>query len=146
MYFDDLAVGQTFETEPTTLSEEAIIAFARQWDPQPFHLDPEAAAKTHFGGLIASGFHTMLTAFVGTVKLPPFATASMGSPGMEEVKWLKPVRPGDSLSTVVEVISLRESSSRPDRGYALLENRVLNQEGAMVMSYRCNVIFAKRPA
>ncbi|MEM7177775.1 MAG: MaoC family dehydratase [Pseudomonadota bacterium] len=146
MYFDDLEVGQVFATRPATLSEAEIIAFARQWDPQSFHMDPEAAKASQFGGLIASGFHTLLTAFVGMARLEIFQDASMGSPGMEEVKWLKPVRPGDTLSTEIEVVSLRISKSRPDRGYAVLDQRTANQDGVPVMSYRCTVIFARRPA
>lgn len=145
MYFDDLEVGQTFRTEPVTLSEEAIIAFAREWDPQDFHTDPDAAAGTHFGGLIASGFHTMLTAFRGSLALAPFRKASMGSPGMEEIRWLKPVWPDDTLTTEVEIMSLRPSASRNDRGYAVLDHRITNQAGQLVMSYRSNVIFARKP-
>ena len=145
MYFDDLHVGMVFETTETELTEDGIIRFARDWDPQPFHLDREAAAASHFGGLVASGFHTLLTAFVQTVKLAPFATASMGSPGLEEIKWLKPVRPGDRLSTRVEVVALRPSASRSDRGYATLAQSVTRQDGVEVMSYRCTVIFARRP-
>ncbi|MEM7240355.1 MAG: MaoC family dehydratase [Pseudomonadota bacterium] len=145
MYFDDLEVGQSFRAEPATLSEEAIIAFAREWDPQPFHIDPEAASQTHFGGLIASGFQTMLTAFKSTLALAPFAKASMGSPGMEDVRWIKPVRPGETLTTEVEVAALRPSASRSDRGYAVLDHRIVNQSGDLVMTYRSNVIFARRP-
>ncbi|MEM0945236.1 MAG: MaoC family dehydratase [Pseudomonadota bacterium] len=146
MYFDDLSVGQSWEQGPTVLEEADIIAFASQWDPQLFHLDHEAAAKSLFGGLVASGFHTMLTAFRQCVELPIFVNASMGSPGFEDLAWLRPVRPGDALTTKLEVMSLRASGSRPDRGYAGMAYETRNQQGEPVMRFRSTVIFACRPA
>ncbi|MEM8793785.1 MAG: MaoC family dehydratase [Pseudomonadota bacterium] len=146
MYFDDLSIGQTFPIQPVSLSEDEIIAFARDWDPQVFHTDKSAAEQSHFGGLIASGFHTLLAIFRGLTQTELFKTASMGSPGMSEVRWLKPVRPSDVLSSEMEVIDLRASQTRLDRGYAIFEHRAENQAGEMVLSYRCTVILARRPS
>ncbi|MEM1275074.1 MAG: MaoC family dehydratase [Pseudomonadota bacterium] len=144
MHFDDLSIGQTFEIQPVSLSEDEIVAFAADWDPQEFHTDKAAAEKSHFGGLIASGFHTLLAVFRGLTQTDLFKTASMGSPGMSEVKWLKPVRPGDILSSEMEVIDLRASQTRLDRGYGIIEHRAKNQDGEMVLSYRSTVILARK--
>ncbi|MEM9043758.1 MAG: MaoC family dehydratase [Pseudomonadota bacterium] len=145
MYFDDLTIGQTFQIQPVSLSEDEIVAFATDWDPQVFHMDKAAAEKSHFGGLVASGFHTLLAVFRGLTQTELFKTASMGSPGMSELRWIKPVRPGDLLSSEMEVIDLRASQTRLDRGYAIIEHRAMNQSGEVVLSYRCTVILARRP-
>ncbi len=134
-YFEDLPVGFRFETAARGLSLEDILAFARQWDPQPFHTDAEAAAASPYGGIIASGFHTMLVAFGLTLQAGVWSEASMGSPGMEDVRWLQPVRPGDVLHVRAEVVSSRPSTSRPDRGFAVIRYDVLRQDGVKVMSY-----------
>jgi acyl dehydratase len=145
MYFDDLPVGYSFETESRTLSEDDILAFARQWDPQYFHIDPEAAKASPFGGLIASGFHTMLTAFALILEADIWTEASMGSPGMETLRWIRPVRPGDTLRVEVEVTSSTASKSRSDRGRTGFQHRVLNQNDEVVMSYHSVIILARRP-
>ncbi|MEM7508171.1 MAG: MaoC/PaaZ C-terminal domain-containing protein [Pseudomonadota bacterium] len=145
LFFDDLRVGQVIEAGYSVLDEAAIIDFAEQWDPQDFHTDAEAAGKSHFGGLIASGFHTLLTAFNHIVQLPIFQNASMGSPGIQDLAWIEPVRPDDVLTTEVEVMYLRPSTRRKDRGYAGLEIRSHRQGGTLVMRYRTVVIFATRP-
>lgn len=145
MYLDDLTPGFTFETASRRLSEDDILAFARIHDPQPFHVDPAAAAASPYGGLIASGFHTMLTAFALTLEADIWNEASMGSPGMDEVRWLKPVRPGDTLGVWAEVLSATPSGSRPDRGRAVIAYTVVDQTGDTVMTYRCTHILARRP-
>lgn len=145
LYFDDLRVGEVIEAGQTTLSEAEIVDFAERWDPQDFHTDAAAARETHFEGLIASGFHTLLTAFNHIVALPVFQNASMGSPGIQDLAWLEPVRPGDTLTTQLEVIDLRPSTRRRDRGYAGLEIRARRQDEVLVMRYRTVVIFATRP-
>ena len=145
MYFDDLPKGYTFETRTRTLSEDDILTFARQWDPQDFHTDPEAAKASPYGGLIASGFHTMLTAFNLILDANIWNEASMGSPGMENLRWIRPVRPGDTLRVQAEVISSTPSESRPDRGRTGFQHRVLNQNDEVVMSYHCVNILARRP-
>ncbi|QGX97460.1 MaoC family dehydratase [Roseovarius faecimaris] len=135
MYLDDLSEGFTFVTDARAVSESDIIGFARQWDPQAFHVDKEAAEASPFGGLIASGFHTMLIAFVLTLEADIWNEASMGSPGMDELRWLAPVRPGDVLSARGTILSVTPSSSRPDRGRAVIKYEVLNQDDQVVMSY-----------
>jgi acyl dehydratase len=131
MYFDDLPKGFTFETGTRTLGEDEILAFARQWDPQDFHTDPEAAKASPYGGLIASGFHSMLTAFNLILDANVWNEASMGSPGMDSLR--------------VEVTSSTPSQSRPDRGRTGFKHTVRNQNGEVVMTYHCTVILARRP-
>jgi len=145
MYFDDLPKGYTFETERRTLSEEDILGFARQWDPQPFHTDPEAARASPYGGLIASGFHTLLTAFNLTLGANVWNEASMGSPGMDNLRWIRPVRPGDTLRVRIEVTGSTPSQSRGDRGRTGFRHTVLNQNDEVVMTYHCVNILARRP-
>ena len=142
-FFDDLPVGFRFETEAQRLSLEEILEFARQWDPQPFHTDAEAAACSPYGGIIASGFHTMLVAFGLTLKAGIWSEASMGSPGMDEVSWLQPVRPGDVLHMAAEVVSSKPSNSRPDRGFTVIRYEVLRQDGVRVMSYTATHILRR---
>ena len=144
MYFDDLPKGYTFETANRTLSEDDILAFAHQWDPQFFHTDPEAAKASPYGGLIASGFHTLLTAFNLILDANVWNEASMGSPGMDSLRWIRPVRPGDTLRVKVEVISSAPSESRPDRGRTGFRHTVRNQNDELVMAYDCTVILARR--
>lgn len=144
MYLDDLHEGFTFETGRRELTQEAIIAFARDNDPQSFHLDPDAPSP--FGGLIASGFQTMTTAFVLTLEANIFTEASMGSPGMDELRWLLPVRPGDALRCRGTVLSVTPSRSRADRGRTEIAYEVLNQRDEVVMTYRVTHILRRRPA
>ena len=145
MFLDDLAPGFVFETSSRTLSERDIVAFARLYDPQPFHVDAAAAAASPYGGLIASGFQTMLVAFELTLAANVWNEASLGSPGMDEVRWLRPVRPGDTLSVRGEVLDVTPSRSRPDRGRAEIAYSVRDAAGAEVMRYRCTHILARRP-
>ena len=145
MYFDDLPKGFTYETGARTLTEEDILGFARQYDPQYFHTDPEAAKDSPYGGLIASGFQTLLTAFNLNLAANVWNEASMGSPGMEELRWIRPVRPGDTLRVKIEVTGSMPSESRPDRGRTAFRHHVLNQNDEVVMSYNCTVILARRP-
>lgn len=144
-YFEDFAVGERFASAGATVSEDEIVAFARDYDPQPFHLDPDAAARSHFGGVIASGFQTMALAFRLFYEDGAIAACSMGSPGMDKVRWHRPVRPGDTIRTEVEVRGLRPSDSRADRGYATLAYTVLNQDDEIVLSFTCTQILARRP-
>ena len=146
MFFDDLPVGYRFTTEARTLPLAEIVGFARRWDPQPFHTDPEAATASPYGGIIASGFHTILTAFVQTLEADVWNEASMGSPGMDEVRWLKPVHPGDTLQTAAEVMDSTPSQSRPDRGRTTIQYRVYNQHGDEVASYRATHILRRKPS
>jgi acyl dehydratase len=145
MYFDDLPKGYTFETSAKTLSEDDILGFALQWDPQFFHTDPEAAKASTYGGLIASGFHTLLTAFNLVLDANVWNEASMGSPGMDNLRWVRLIRPGDTLRVEVEVTSSTPSRSRPDRGRTSFQHTVLNQKDEIVMAYHCMVILERRP-
>ncbi len=145
MYFDDLPVGFAFETGTRTITEDEIVSFARQWDPQYFHTDPDAAKRSPFGGLIASGFQTALTALRLVLDANVWTEASMGSPGWDSLRWLRPVRPGDTLRVRAEVTSATPSQSRPDRGRIGFQHWVLNQHGEVVATYHATVIIARRP-
>lgn len=135
MYFDDLPVGFTHETGSQSLSEEEIIAFARQYDPQPFHIDREAAAESIYGGIIASGFQTLIVAFDLVLNSGVWRDASMGSSGLDELRWHLPVRPGDRLRVKMTVMKSVASKSRPDRGRTTFFYEILNQKDEVVSSY-----------
>ncbi|MEX0285237.1 MAG: MaoC family dehydratase [Paracoccaceae bacterium] len=136
MYFDDLPVGTQFETGTRTLSADEIIAFAEDYDPQPFHLDPEAAKQTIYGGLIASGVQTMGVALRLVIESGVWADSSMGSPGLDEVRFILPVRPGDTLRVTGEIVHSAPSKSRPDRGRTRIHYDVYNQKDERVMSWK----------
>jgi acyl dehydratase len=142
-YFEDFPVGRTFATEPWPLSEEDILAYARKYDPQPYHTDPEAAARMPFGGLIASGFHTVAIASGQLVRAIIAHAAGMGGPGMDDIRWLKPVRPGDVLRTTVTVQAARVSNSKPDRGFVTFALETTNDAGT-VLTLTATVIVALR--
>lgn len=142
IYLDDLAVGQTYALGRRTVDRDAIVDFARAWDPQPFHLDEEAA-KAIYGRLIASGWHTVC------IFMRLFAdgllnrSAALGSPGIDELRWLKPVGAGDTLDVRVEIQEVRTFRSRPDRGAARIRCVVTNQ-GDDVLTMVATVMFRKR--
>lgn len=144
-YFEDVEIGETTRFGRYEVTREEIVDYARQFDPQPFHLDEEAARVSMFGGLIASGWHTgaMFIRMVCDDMVPEAATA--GSMGFDDLKWLKPVRPGDVLSVESMVRGKIESRSRPDRGTVKIESRVSNQRGEVVMSLVSLVIYLRRP-
>ena len=144
MAFEDLPPGFRFDTEATSIRLPEILAFAQQWDPQPFHLDAAAAEASHFGGIIASGFHTLLVAFVLTLRAGVWNEASMGSPGMDDIRWLLPVRPDDELHVKAEVISATPSKSKPDRGFTVIRYDVHRADGAKVMTYTATHILKRR--
>ncbi|PPR24935.1 MAG: hypothetical protein CFH38_00753 [Alphaproteobacteria bacterium MarineAlpha10_Bin1] len=134
-YLDDFSEGSTFETEGKTLSEAEILEFALKYDPQPFHMDVEAAKGGPFGGLIASGIQTLAIGVRMMIQAQVFAPdASMGSPGMDELRWLKPVYPGDTLRMRGEVLETTPSRSKPDRGMLRYRMTIFNQNGEDVMS------------
>jgi acyl dehydratase len=145
LWWEDFTPGAVWESAGATLSEAQILDFAWTYDPQPFHLDAGAAAASPYGGLIASGFQTLLTAFRLFHAERIINPASIGSPGMDEVRWLKPVRPGDTLRLRGEVIEARPSRSKPDRGSAVIAYTVLNQRDEAVMTYRAIHLLLKRP-
>lgn len=133
-YFDDFSPGDRFVSKGVTFTEADIISFALRYDPQPFHLDAEAAARSAYGGLIASGFHTLSQSFRMMLQEGVFQECSMGSPGMDDLRWLAPVRPGDTLHMEGEVVEVRPSSSKPDRGILKMDYRAINQRGETVMT------------
>ncbi len=134
-YLDDLTPGQRFTSPGLTLSEAEIIDFAWRYDPQPFHLDAHAAADSPYGGLIASGFQSLAICFRLFIQSGILAESSMGSPGIDELRWLAPVRPGDTLHSEIEVLEVRPSASKPDRGIARLRYLAVNQRHEAVLSF-----------
>jgi acyl dehydratase len=144
-YFEDFRPGEVMELEPVTVSAEEIVAFASRYDPQPFHTDPEAAKASAFGGLVASGWHTV-SLFMGSfVRAVLLDSSSMGSPGVEEIRWLAPVRPGDELRPRATVEDARPSATRADRGTVFTLCEVFNQDGTLVMTLRARSFFGRRP-
>lgn len=144
-YFEDFAVGDVVDTPGVTLTESAIVDFALVYDPQPFHIDRVAADSGPFGGLIASGFQSMALSFRLLLQTGVFAGTSLGGGVMDEVRWLKPVRPGDTLSVRMTVTDLIPSR-RGDRGTVRCAYATRNQDGEVVLTFFINQIVARRPA
>lgn len=144
IYLEDLVPGQIYQLGSTTLSEQDIVSFGRLYDPQPFHIDPDAAALSIYGGVIASGWQTVCVFMRLFVDGLLQRAAAMGSPGLDELRWLKPVRPGDRLDARVEVVETKPSRSKPDRGLAKLRCVVADQAGAEVLTFVANVLFQRR--
>lgn len=145
-YFDDLQPGDRFISPGVTVTESLIIEHALKYDPQPFHLDVQAAQQSPYGGLIASGMLSISLCFRMFIQTGIFRHSGIGSPGLDEVRWLAPVRPGDTLHTEVEVVALRASSTKPDRGVVHLKFRGVNQRGEAVLSYIGINMLLRRPA
>ena len=143
-HFEDYAPGAVFEYGEIPVDEAEIVEFARRFDPQYIHIDREQAARGPFGGLIASGWHTaaMMMRLIVDNFLPKHA--SRGSPGIDELRWLRPVRPGDTLSVRLSVLEATRSRSKPDRGVVRTLCEVLNQDRAVVMSLKAMNIIACR--
>lgn len=144
-FFEDFRVGDVDEFGEQPVTQEAIIAFARQFDPQPFHIDEAAAQRSVFGGLIASGWHTASLCMRMAVDrfLGP-TSGSLGSPGIDELRWHKPVRPGDTLHLRLEVLEVTPSRSKPDRGSVRFGYQVLNQHNEVVMTMKGIGLFSRR--
>jgi acyl dehydratase len=146
-YFDDFRAGDRFESAGLTITESAIIDFALQWDPQPFHIDAEyARAAGDFGGLIASGLHTISASHRLWFADRIFGACTIASPGFDAVQFLKPVRPGDTLRVVTELLELRPSESKPDRGAVKMRHTTFNQRGEEVLTIDARVILRRRAA
>lgn len=135
-YFEDYEVDATYVLGEFSLSEAEIMDFARRFDPQPFHIDREAAAQSHFGGIIASGWHTASAMMRVVVEHFISAVAGMGSPGVDEIRWLKPVRPGEPLTVQVTIERARRSVSKPDRGLLHTLMEVIGPDGDRRMTVR----------
>ena len=146
LYFEDFKAGDRFESAALTITEAMIVEYARFYDPQPFHTDPEAAKATVYGGLIASGMQTIGITFKLFMETGALAACSLGSPGLDEIRWKAPVRPGDALRVVAEVLESRPSSSRPDRGIVRILFSALNQRGETVATFIGNQLCRRRPA
>jgi acyl dehydratase len=145
-FLDDLSPGQRFKSPGLTLTEAEIIDFAWRYDPQPFHLDANSAAESPYGGLIASGFQSLAICFRLFIQSGILAESSMGSPGIDELRWLAPVRPGDTLHSEIEVLEVRPSSSKPDRGIARMKYLAVNQHGDAVLSFIVIHLLRRKPA
>jgi acyl dehydratase len=146
LYLDDLSPGQCFVSGGITFTEADIIDFALRYDPQPFHLDVNAAAQSPYGGLIASGFQTLALCFRLFIQQGQFHGSSLGSPGIDELRWLAPVRPGDTLHTEVTILEARPSNSKPDRGITRMQYVALNQRGEEVLSFIVIHLLRRHPA
>ena len=144
-YFEDFEAGQVLELGSVDVTESAILDFARQFDPQPFHVDPEAAAESVFGGLIASGWHTGSMWMRLYVDNMLGSASAQGSPGIEELRWLAPVRPGDTLHGRLTVLETTPSERRPDRGTVRIRGEMINQDGVTVLSMVSRGHFGRRP-
>ncbi len=145
-YWEDFHVGDVTEIGPVDVDRDEIVEFARRYDPQPFHVDEKAAADGPFGGLAASGWHTAAIFMGMFVRSILVDSASMGSPGVEELRWTAPVRPGDRLTGRVTVTAAEPSRTRPDRGTIFTTNEVLNQDGTVVMTLKARGFFRRRNA
>lgn len=146
LYFEDFEVGSRRELGSYLVTEEEILAFARQYDPQPFHIDKEAAAKSIYGGLISSGWMTCSIMMRLLVLSTTGKSASMGSPGVDEIRWLKPVYAGDTLTVVLNVLDTRPSQSKPDRGVVHTQWEATNQRGELVCTVKGMGMYGRRPA
>jgi acyl dehydratase len=144
LYLDDLAVGQRFASGSLAVDEAGIKAFAREYDPQPFHLDEAAAASSLFGGLAASGWHTAAVTMRLLVDSLPLTGGVIGAGG--EIAWPRPTRPGDVLTVVSEVLEVTPSRSRPDRGMVTLRSETRNQRGEVVQTLTARLVVPRRPA
>jgi acyl dehydratase len=145
-YFEDYVPGSVHEFGRITIEEDSIVVFGKQFDPQLFHTDPEGAKSTIYGGLIASGWHTASLMMRECVRHYLPRAASLGSPGVEELRWNLPVRPGDTLSVRVTILEATRSRSKPDRGIVVSHFEVLNQDRNVVMSAKgVNFISCRSP-
>lgn len=147
IYYEDLAqAGRIHIPGSYEFTRERIFAFASEFDPQPFHLDDEAAVAGPFGGLVASGWHSAAVCIRLLVDGLYLASANLGSPGVDELKWPRPVRVGDRVQAVFNVLESRESSSKPDRGIVRSRVELVNQDGDVVLELTAATFFAKRAA
>ncbi len=144
LFFEDFRPGQVFELGSRTLTEAEIVAFAREWDPQSFHVDPVAAVESNFGGLIASGWQSAAVWMRLYVDAVLVRAASMGSPGVEELRWVAPVRPGDTLTGTFTVLEATPSERNPRRGSVRSRAELVNQDGVTVLTMLAFGHFARR--
>ena len=146
LYFEDFAVGQVYETSVVTLEQDDIVQFGKQYANLPYHTDPEAARKTTFAGLVAPGYQTAALTFGLFVDLGLFRASGMGSPGIDKLRWLKPVRPGDALHVSAEVIEVSPAKSTSGRNAVRFRYNTINQDGDKVMTVTSLHFLKRRPA
>ena len=144
-WFEEFRVGETFTTRGATLTESQIVDFALTYDPQQMHINRAAAEAGRFGGLIASGFQTLALSFRLFLDLGLIERSNIAGPGLDEVRWLAPVRPGDTVISVIEVLEARASRSKPDRGNVRFAIAAGNQDDVTVLTYQVLSILRKRP-
>jgi acyl dehydratase len=146
IYFEDLEIGRETEFGSYEVTREEVLDFARKYDPQPFHLSDEAAAKTHFGRLAASGWHTCAMAMAVIARhVVDEEQAGLGSPGVDELRWLRPVYPGDRLTVRSTIVDKTPSRSKPELGSFRSKTIVTNQDGVPVLSFTSIVLIRRRP-
>ncbi len=147
LYWEDMEVGAERLFGTYTVTREEVLEFARKYDPQPFHLSDEAAARTHFGRIAASGWHTAaMTMRVIVEALTREPQAGLGSPGVDELRWIRPVYPGDTLTMRGQIVDKTPSRSKPELGTIRTATTVTNQDGVDVMRYTSIVLMQRRPA
>ena len=145
-WFEDFTPGWTFENGPRTLTAAEIVAFAREWDPQTFHTDEVRARESPFGGLVASGWHTAGVAMRLMCDGYLLESSCVGSPGIDELKFLRPVRPGDALRFRSTVLEAAPSKTKPNRGTVTFRWEIVNQRGEVALSMIGKQLFLRRPA
>ena len=144
LFWEDFATGSVAEYGPRLVTREETVAFARQFDPQPIHLDEEAARASMLGGLSASGWQTCALAMRMIADGFVLNAASMGSPGVDEVRWHTPLRPGDTITLRATVLDTRPSRSRPEMGFVAFRFELLNQSGTVVMTMTSSIMLGRR--
>ena len=142
--YEDMEVGKSYEVGSHTFTRDEIVRFAEQFDPQPFHVSDTGAAASPYGTLIASGWHTCSVMMGMLVRNVLSGSTSMGSPGIDDLRWLKPVRVGDTIRMMNSVLDKRVSASKPDRGIVSTEWQGFNQDGELVITVRSKAIFGLR--
>lgn len=145
VWYESFKVGDTIRSPGKTLSEAEIIDWAFKYDPQPFHIDKTAAEESIYGGIIASGWQVAAVAFRILMHTNIFGNASLGSPGLDELRWRQPVRPGDTIRTIARVTETRVSKSKPDRGLVTLSYEIVNQNDEVVTSFKAVQLLRRRP-
>ena len=145
-YFEDFHVGDVIHCGRKTVTKDEIVDFAEKFDPQPFHLDEVEAAGSKFGGLVASGWHTCALCMRLVVDAMLKGSANMGSPGVENIRWLKPLRPGNTVTATVRVVEAMPSKSRADRGRLKFAFELSEEAEGLIMDMLATAIYARRPA
>ena len=146
LYFEDFEVGSELDCGTRRVSKEEIVAFAREFDPQPFHIDEAAAAKSHFGGIVASGWHSASICMRMVVDAVLHDSASMGSPGLDKLRWVKPLHAGRTVRAIVRVLEKKPSETRPDRGRVKVTFELFEDGGELLMDFTATVLMGRRPA